>query len=80
MKISNKAIIIGKGDKCPKCSKEMDRRKHPPHWKHIKSYYYTEWDYCESCKHVQHYDKFKSTVWQEEERQESFFRDLKNGT
>lgn len=24
-----------------------------------KSYYYTEWDVCPPCKHVQHYDKYK---------------------
>lgn len=76
MKISNKAIKIGIGDKCKKCSEDMERRGHPKHWVSTKSFYYTEWDFCPSCKHVQHYDKFKSPEWQEQERQESFMRSI----
>jgi hypothetical protein len=63
MKKSNKAIIVGKGEECPKCFKEMEHRKHPDHWESRKSYFYTEWDYCPFCKHVQHYEKFKSLEW-----------------
>lgn len=77
MKISNKAIIVGKGEKCPKCFQEMEHRKHPPHWVNRKSYYYKEWDYCKKCNHVQHYEKYKSSEWIEQERQDSFFRDLR---
>lgn len=77
MKQSNKAIIIGEGEQCPKCFKKMERRKHPPHWKNTKTYYFTEWDYCKSCQHIQHYDKYKSGEWVEQERQEELFRYLK---
>lgn len=73
---SNKAIIIGEGENCPKCKKPMSRKKHPPHWRNIKSYYYTEWDYCKPCGHVQHYEEYKSHEWQEVERQKSFFKSI----
>lgn len=76
MKLSNKAIIKGVGKECPKCKRSMDRRKHPAHWKSKKSFYYTEWDFCPKCNHVQHYEEFKSNDWQEQERQESFFRSI----
>lgn len=77
MKQSNKSIVIGKGNECPKCSKLMERKKHPPHWKNTKTYFYTEWDYCKPCGHVQHYDEFKSIAWREAESRESFFRDMR---
>ncbi len=60
MKKSNKAIIIGEGLKCPKCDNNMSRRTHPPGWfpkKHVRGYY-TEWDYCTKCAHMQHYYKY----------------------
>jgi hypothetical protein len=43
--------------KCPKCRQPMERRRHTtiPD----KAYYYTEWDYCKNCQHVQHYEEFK---------------------
>lgn len=54
---------LGKGNKCPHCSKVMERRGHlETDTKHLlKSYYFKEWDYCRPCRHVQHYDMFK--VW-----------------
>jgi len=47
--------------KCPKCDQEMERRKHRPNEiAHLsKPYYFSEWDYCKNCRHVQHYEKFK---------------------
>jgi hypothetical protein len=66
--------IIGKGELCPKCSKEMERRQHsekPIRW------HYTNWDYCKPCGHLQHYEKFKSQDWQEAENQNDFFRNIK---
>lgn len=77
MKLSNKAIVIGNGKDCPKCKKPMDRKKHPLHWKNTKNYYYTEWDHCKNCQHIQHYEEFKSGQWKEAEEQESFFKNLR---
>lgn len=76
MKLSNKAVRIGDGEKCPKCFELMERRKHPEHWKNTKSYYFTKWDYCQKCKHVQHYDEFKSSAWQETEHRDNFFKSI----
>lgn len=76
MKISNKAIVVGNGEQCPKCKKSMERRKHPTHWKPKKTYYYTEWDYCNDCYHVQHYDKYKSPQWLEIENNETFLKSI----
>ena len=71
-------IITGSGKKCPKCDNFMERRKHSPSWISRKSFYYTEWDWCGGCKHIQHYEQFKSGAWREAEEQESFFNSLKN--
>lgn len=76
MKLSNKAIVIGKGTQCPKCKELMERRSHPGHYIHRKSYFYTEWDFCSKCKHIQHYEEFKSTAWKQEESQMSFLKSL----
>jgi hypothetical protein len=39
----------------------MDRRRHRPNeTKHLrKPYYFSEWDYCRPCGHLQHYERFK---------------------
>ena len=66
---------VGFGKECPKCSGLMERRK----WTKKptkKVYYFREWDYCKVCKHVQHYDEFKSTAWQESEDTRSFFANI----
>lgn len=73
---TNKAIIIGIGNECPKCKDPMDRRSHPNHWKPKKSYFYTKWDMCKKCKHIQHYEEFKSDTWKENERREDFLRKI----
>lgn len=58
-----KAIIIDSGNLCPKCSMPMERRKHPIGWVPKKAkYYFSEWDYCNRCLHVQHYGKFKKKL------------------
>jgi len=46
---------------CPKCSKPMERRSHqqPPT---KKPFYFSEWDYCPACRHVQHYERYKVVV------------------
>jgi hypothetical protein len=46
---------------CPKCNELMERRKHRVIGaKQLnKTYYYSEWDYCKPCGHLQHYEQFK---------------------
>lgn len=76
MKYSNKSIVVGLGDDCPKCNEPMERRKHPNHWTNKKSFYYIQWDYCNKCKHVQHYEDFKSSDWKEFEQKEDFIKNI----
>jgi hypothetical protein len=47
--------------RCPKCAKEMVRRKHGKNQTANlrKAYYYAEWDVCRDCRHVQYYEWFK---------------------
>lgn len=71
-------IKSGIGEKCPKCFQPMEHRKRISRPKPEKIYYFTEYDFCKPCKHMQHYEKYKNTSWTEQDRQESFFRDLKN--
>lgn len=43
---------------CPKCLRPMTRRS----WKNFKSnkhYYFSEWDVCKTCRHLQFYEKYK---------------------
>ena len=74
-KIKTYAKVIGNGEECTNGCGLMERRKRikPPK---NKSYFFTEWDYCRKCSHVQHYEKFKSTVWQETERQNNFIKSI----
>jgi hypothetical protein len=74
MKLSKKNRIIGTGEKCPKCGKIMERRGHKERPK--QTWYYSEWDVCHDCKHIQHYEEFKSSDWKEQEEQESFFNSI----
>lgn len=30
----------------------------------IDTYWFSEWDYCVNCKHVQHYEKYKQNLTQ----------------
>ena len=62
-------ILIGEGDECPKCFKLMERRGHKE--TPGKTWYYKKWDYCQPCRHVQHYEKFRSSDWVEDERQQN---------
>ena len=54
-------MLIGIGNDCPKCGRKMERRAHGPNeTKYLKkAYYYAEWDVCSSCRHIQHYEKYK---------------------
>lgn len=72
---TSKIKIIGQGEECPKCLRTMERRTHNKKVEE-KSYFYTQWDYCKNCKHVQHYEKFKSSMWKEAEERESHMRSI----
>lgn len=63
-----KYIESGLVEKCPKCKEMMVRRKHRELTAKIltQPYYFSEWDYCWRCQHLQHYEKFK--VWASNER------------
>ena len=52
--------ILSEGKICPKCRKPMQRRKHtePP----TDKSFYSEWDYCRPCGHIQHYQEFKVNI------------------
>ena len=56
-----KFLKIGEINFCPNCGSMMDRRKHKKLPKN-KAYYFSEWDYCPSCTHTQHYEKYKIFV------------------
>jgi|15BtaG_2_1085339.scaffolds.fasta_scaffold00340_9 uncharacterized protein with PIN domain len=57
----NKVEVLGYFEECSKCNKLMERRKHKTitDKQTNKVYYYSEWDLCKSCGHLQHYEKFK---------------------
>ncbi len=71
----SKVLILGQGKECPKCKRLMERRKHREN-PTSKTYFYSEWDYCKPCGHVQHYEEFKNSVWQEQEQIESHMRSI----
>lgn len=75
-KIRSYVKVLGEGNVCPKCKISMERRKRTKPPTNGKSYFYTEWDYCPKCSHVQHYEQYKSGVWQEAETQASFFKSI----
>jgi len=52
-----KINILGLGYCCPKCGVPMERRAHKEN--PDKVYFFSEWDYCKPCGHLQHYEKFK---------------------
>lgn len=52
-----KHFVLGEGLACPKCSNPMERRRHSQD--PTTYYFFTEWDYCKPCRHLQHYSEFK---------------------
>ena len=74
-KLKQYARVKGSGENCPKCERPMERRERTKA-PETRTYFYTEWDYCKDCGHIQHYEKFKSTMWQEDERQSSFLKSI----
>lgn len=78
-----KSIYVGKGLPCPKCKELMHTKKHPiiTEKELSKLYYYSQWDVCFKCKHVQHYDKYKvyskdMNIYLESKRQEQQLLDF----
>lgn len=57
-KLKGYAKVKGLGNDCPKCSSVMERRERTRVPKN-KAYFFSEWDYCKLCSHVQHYNEFK---------------------
>lgn len=53
--------VIGKGNPCPKCAHDMLRWGHPLGWapKRGQPYYFSYWDRCSRCRHMQHYEVAK---------------------
>jgi len=54
--------VLSKIMDCPKCRQKMERRTHKEITDKVlaQAYYYSEWDYCTSCNHVQHYEQYKT--------------------
>ncbi len=61
MSKKQKSVWVGKGKACPKCRKHMERFKHPPEWepRSDQPYWFSYWDICTSCRHIQHYEAAK---------------------
>lgn len=58
---TGKIRTLGDGLPCPKCGNHMERREHARLTEKLlkKKFYYSEWDVCSRCKHIQHYDELK---------------------
>ncbi len=68
-------LNIGSGNPCKKCGDLTVIRKRitPPK---DKNFYYKKWEFCQKCNAVYFKEEDKSTDWQEDERQQSFLRNL----
>lgn len=73
-----KILVIDGAENCPKCKVKMERRTHID--MPTKDFYYTRWDYCKPCGHIQHYEEFKSATWKESEQNQRHFKGIKNDT
>ena len=68
-------LVVGLGKDCPHCKRSMQRRKHKDKPKN-ENYYFTEWDYCQPCGHVQHYDHFKRGLQADVELLDKIFSEV----
>lgn len=60
LKENMKTVVVSyESHPCPKCDECMERRTHKSTANITKAYYFSEWDYCPDCCHVQHYEKYK---------------------
>lgn len=80
-----KYIVLENVNTCPKCFIYMQQRKHKVINDKIKrqAYYFSEWDVCTTCGHVQLYEKYKvlnrndlSVYIQDKEHIENLFKNL----
>jgi len=67
-----KKLLLNGGLTCPKCHRPMQRRCHKPDWKPKRNqpYYFSYWDVCGKCRHIQLYEATK--VWVNGHRKEEF--------
>jgi uncharacterized protein with PIN domain len=74
IKKNKSSVSIGEGQNCPKCFKPMERREHRNITDKIlrQPYYYSEWDICKPCGHIQHYEHKK--VFNNNEKTKEFLR------
>ena len=65
---------------CPKCDKPMFRKCHKQGDTKIlkRPFYFSEWDYCPMCKHVQLYEQYKIFNNKEMEASIKYHREMKN--
>ena len=72
MKKNKSSVCIGEGNNCPKCNKPMIRKEHSKITEKIlnQPYYYSEWDVCVPCGHIQHYEYKK--VWNKNKRADDY--------
>lgn len=66
--------ILNRINECPKCNQLMERRKHRTIGEKqlTKTFYFSEWDYCKPCNHVQFYEEYKVFA-KDFKKQNSFF-------
>jgi hypothetical protein len=75
-KYKSKRVWIKKGQSCPRCRQTMDRFKHADHWvPPTNGYWFTWWDVCPKCRHVQHYEHAKCWPGQGRPPVEHLFRE-----
>jgi hypothetical protein len=55
---------MGYGEECPKCCRLMKRYCHPDGWvPKPTQLYYSYWDICRDCRHIQMYEAAKRGPW-----------------
>jgi hypothetical protein len=59
--MSKGSVRIGEGSPCAKWARPMDRYGHGAGWKPrpAQPYWFTYWDRCPHCGHIQHYEEAK---------------------
>jgi len=59
--MSKGSVRIGEGSPCAKWARPLDRYGHGAGWKPrpAQPYWFTYWDRCPHCGHIQHYEEAK---------------------
>jgi uncharacterized protein with PIN domain len=73
-KKNKSSVSIGEGNNCPKCNKPMERREHKAITAKIlnQPFYFSEWDYCKPCGHIQMYEYKK--VWNKNKKADDYIQ------